>query len=109
MISIWISFSSILDSTTNKGVANLIHTISSVLPDAYSMWIGLSRPTKGSAWEWVDKSPLKYEAWSQESPSGDGDCVEIITEQNGAPDHSWNDLDRNVHRRAYVYKKPVNA
>ena len=62
------------------------------------MWIGLSRPTRGSAWAWVDKSPLNYEAWGQGSPSGDGDCAEIWND-------GWNDLDCNAHKRAYVCEK----
>jgi hypothetical protein len=73
------------------------------------VWIGLSRPTRGSAWKWVDESPLNYEAWGV-GLSGDGDCAEVITGRYGAQhDQGWNDLDCNGHRRAYVCKKPVNA
>ena len=99
MIFIWMSYSSILDSTTNNGVANLFQTIPNSIPNSDRMWIGLSRPTRGSAWEWIDKSPLSYEGWSQGSPSGDGDCAEIIE------DEGWNDLDCDAHQRLYVCKK----
>ena len=111
MIYIWISYSSILDSTTIKGANNLIQTISGHNKEHYydRMWIGLSRQTRGSAWKWVDKSPLTYEFWSQGSPSGDGDCAEIITERIGGKAwFGWNDLSCNSIR-LYICEKHWTA
>ena len=51
-----------------------------------SIWIGAKKVN--SIWTWSDGTVWDYNNWcSTDCPSGDGDCVEIVSAWN-----AWNDL-----------------
>ena len=88
------------DFHTNVGVIGLIPS------SVDRMWIG-AKKVEGR-WKWENNAKWEYTAWQTgppPSPSGDGDCVEVMGERRGGSPIGWNDLDCSKHRRAFVCQK----
>ena len=68
---------SILDSTENTDITNLLHSGSSAsLEDIY--WIGINNFY--SSWGWSSGLSVSYTNWNSGEPSGDGNCGHIYSD-----------------------------
>ncbi|MEQ2235025.1 hypothetical protein ILYODFUR_037430, partial [Ilyodon furcidens] len=56
-----------------------VKTISPATGDIQGYWIGL-RAVEGR-WKWIDGSDLTNQAWIQQQPATDGQCVTALLDQ----------------------------
>lgn len=79
------------DRVENKLIAQIIADYLNS-KEEYKFWVGGTREG-GATWNWVDRSPFKYQNWRSDQPNNTGGNQQFIGLK---PDGSWGDEAGNA-------------